>query len=220
MLTFYHVLAGIPLPGTVCYNNAMQAALPQTIVFTDRIALMRAVRQAMDAHGNDCDLNHFDVSGVTDFRSVFENLPFNGDISRWDVSNAFDMLCMFSNTPFQGDLSHWNVSKVQNFAAMFQQSEFTGDLLTWSIHKDAILTDALSPLQMASPTPTVFHWHNAIKQPDNLASGPREHFDALMPIAQGLDLGSHEDIAFWLDAQWRKKMQPQESVPLPELQWE
>ena len=37
---------------------------------------------------NDADLNHLDVSRVTDMRYLFNGSEFDGDISGWNVSNV------------------------------------------------------------------------------------------------------------------------------------
>ena len=44
---------------------------------------------------------------------------YNGDISKWDVSNVTNMRSMFTNTIFNGDISGWNVSNVNDMACMF-----------------------------------------------------------------------------------------------------
>ena len=44
---------------------------------------------------------------------------FNGDISQWDVSNVTNMRSMFYNSQFHGDISKWNMSNVTEKDCMF-----------------------------------------------------------------------------------------------------
>lgn len=101
--------------------------------FIQRSDLIKAIREHMEIFGNDCDLNHLDVSAVTDFRSVFEHLPFTGRISKWNVSNAKSMVRMFDGSAFDGDISLWDVSKVENMQEMFCECRFNGDLSKWDV---------------------------------------------------------------------------------------
>ncbi len=115
----------------------------QKIIATDDsiedIVLQEIVRLGIKA-----DLNHIDVSQVTDMSGLFgpynvqtENdylvRLFNGDISQWDVSNVANMEGMFESSDFQGDISKWNVSKVENMKNMFHESEFNGDISKWDV---------------------------------------------------------------------------------------
>ena len=50
--------------------------------------LRKLVKYAMTINGNNCDLNHIDVSKIKDFSMIFKNLDFDGDISNWDVSKV------------------------------------------------------------------------------------------------------------------------------------
>jgi len=118
-----------------------------------RIKLVQAIREAMDHCGPQCDLNHIDISAVTDMSHLFEGSKFNGDISQWDVSNVTEMQFMFCRSDFKGDISKWKVSNVTDMRGMFAESPFNGDISTWSINpyarmgwmfKDASFTGDIS----------------------------------------------------------------------------
>ncbi len=84
---------------------------------------------------NNINLNHIDVSGVTNMSELFMGIPFNVDISNWDVSNVEDMSDMFYDSKFNGDISNWDVSNVTNMTRMFDSSPFDGDLSNWDVSK-------------------------------------------------------------------------------------
>lgn len=85
--------------------------------------------------GPRADLNHVDVSNVTNLYGLFANSNFTGDISEWDVSRVTNMSHMFSNCRFNGDISQWNVTNVTNMRSMFAHSKFKGDISGWNTAK-------------------------------------------------------------------------------------
>jgi surface protein len=105
------------------------------IIAKDKYDLMDKVYTEIEKNGNDCDLNHIDVSHVTDFSEMFANSEFNGDISQWDVSGATDMSSMFANSKFNGDISNWDVSQVENMYMLFRDSKFNGNISDWMPYK-------------------------------------------------------------------------------------
>ncbi len=97
------------------------------------------IKDAMKKYGNECDLNHIDVSEMTSLSGVFspqyENncSAFNGDISKWDTSKVTDMSYLFYNSKFQGDISQWNTANVKDMSGMFAKSLFNGDISNWDV---------------------------------------------------------------------------------------
>lgn len=89
------------------------------------------IEQEIEKYGLNADLNHIDVSDVTNMFGLFENSNFNGDISNWNVSNVKIMRDMFYNSEFNGDISNWDVLNVTDMNGMFIDSKFNGDISSW-----------------------------------------------------------------------------------------
>ena len=92
--------------------------------------------------GNNADLNHINVSNVTNLDIVFtsglggsmnDRFEFNGNISKWDVSNVKSMRSVFQDSKFNGDISKWDVSNVKTMSGMFHISDFNGDISNWDV---------------------------------------------------------------------------------------
>ena len=104
-------------------------------IIRDQEHLENVIREEIRAHGIYVDLNHLDVSAVTDMGYLFYGKKFQGNISQWDVSNVTKMNAMFWNCPFSGDLSQWNVGNVEEMHDMFLNSGFDGHIANWNVSR-------------------------------------------------------------------------------------
>ena len=100
--------------------------------------LYKMIKDEIDKNGNECSLNHIDVSRLNDMSYLFYDglEDFDGDISEWDVSNVEDMEGMFYKSKFtgeNGDISKWNVRAVIDMQDMFRYSKFSGDIGDWNV---------------------------------------------------------------------------------------
>lgn len=173
-----------------------------TISVANHTQLFDVVHAIIKKEGPHCDLNHidvscvtelwglfagssfdgnvsrWDVSRVTNFANVFAKCPFSGDVSKWDTHSALTMKQMFhSNKHFQGDLGGWDVSNVHDFSGMFANAEFCGDLSAWRLHPVAVWSSMFSVEKLkAMPQPNAFHWFHAVRP-----SGVCKPSDILQP---------------------------------------
>lgn len=105
------------------------------------------VKDELDHLGHDADLNHIDVSEVTNMKDLFSCTPeadlgkeyadMNPDVSEWDVSNVYDMRNMFYRCEkFNGDISKWDVSNVTLMESMFGRCDtFNCDISKWNVSR-------------------------------------------------------------------------------------
>jgi len=105
----------------------------QFIVAQDANHLKLMVEQNITASGPACDLNHINVSNVTDMSFLFQNSAFNGDISGRDVFSVKNMSYMFLHSVFNGNISGWNVSNVKTMGFMFYKSNFNNCIAQWNV---------------------------------------------------------------------------------------
>lgn len=78
---------------------------PEERIVAADTTIKKIVKQEIAKYGNRTDLNHVDISRMTNMRGMFNYSDFNGDISNWDTSRVTDMSEMIAYAYFNGDIS-------------------------------------------------------------------------------------------------------------------
>jgi len=114
-------------------HGLINQIINKEIIAKDESHLRELIRKEIKYKGLNCNLNHINVSKITNMNKLFEKQEFNGDISQWDVSNVKSMAHMFFCSKFNGDISNWNISKVEDMEHMFHGAIFNKDISKWDI---------------------------------------------------------------------------------------
>ena len=80
-------------------STSRSSATETTVRPKSKDELKRLIKEEMNRpeSGFSLDLNHIDVSEITDMSFLFyEENPYNFKVDQWDVSNVTNMNCMFS----------------------------------------------------------------------------------------------------------------------------
>jgi len=128
------------------------------------------------------EMNHWDVSKVTDMTQTFNNAPlFNADISGWVPEQVTTMEAMFQGADaFNQDISGWDTGNVQDMSAMFIDTEaFDQDLGSWdigSVTDMTIMFMGTVGMSAVNFTNTLIGWEAADNTPTDIT------LDANVPL--------------------------------------
>lgn len=121
----------------------------------DKAHLQQLIAWYMQHEGVGCDLNHLDVSAISDFDLLFAQSMFNGRIDRWDMRAAVTARKMFYLSAFCGDVSAWRLPKVVDMDQMFYGSVCQSNVDGWGVSKSAQMARAFEKSSMPLP-----HWYS------------------------------------------------------------
>ena len=119
-------------------NEKLKISKPNKIVEhtlfpKSRGELVDIIKYQTKINGNECSLNHIDVSHIENMAYIFKKV--NGDISQWDVSNVRAMTEMFERSDFNQPIGKLNPLKLTEATFMFSESKFNQDISRWDLFK-------------------------------------------------------------------------------------
>ena len=119
-------------------NEYLSTKVKPSVIKATRFDLRLILKDEIKRLGDDANLNHIDVSQITDLSDIFYcKEDFCGDISKWKTGNCkkFDSM-FYCCQKFNCDLSDWDVSNGETFIGMFERCEnFNSDLNYWKMDK-------------------------------------------------------------------------------------
>ena len=129
----------------------LSTKVKSSIIHATDDTIREIVKSEIDRLGFNADLNHIDVSKVTNFVGLFSgrnnnviNEPrrlgkkykdINPDVSKWNVENAINFDSMFLGCEkFNCNLNKWDTSKAKRMSYMFCLCyEFNSDISNWDV---------------------------------------------------------------------------------------
>ena len=79
------------------------------IIAKDKYHLKRLIEQEIELKGNQCDLNHIDISKVNNMSYMFAESQFNQDLSKWKLLALLEKVDIFENSTLEKNhkLPYW-----------------------------------------------------------------------------------------------------------------
>ena len=69
--------------------------------------LLKMITDEISKNGNECSLNHIDVSRITDMSQLFFTSKFNQNIDNWKPKQRALRRNMFKDSPLENNLPIW-----------------------------------------------------------------------------------------------------------------
>ena len=109
-------------------------------------------------------IRDWDVSSITTMSHLFDTRRnpnashFNADLSRWNVSQVTDMRSLFRGcAAFESDLSGWDLSKVRRLDFAFAETFFNSDISSW--HTPALVNLTMAFAENAAFNQNLSSWN-------------------------------------------------------------